>query len=159
MQPAPGVGQPARDEIVKPTPDDKFLKYNSMFLGTAMFSFGFLKFFEPFRTWFAIQITKSGLPRFSIPMAIAGEMSIGLGLLSAPYLGRCGGSKLYGPIVSAASAALIANMGGATYVHLHPDVPADVLPLKIKPPVIPLLFMSLAAVNLFRLGRDNKRRS
>jgi len=143
---------------MKPTSDNKILKYNSMFLGSTIFLFGFLKFFDPFRTQFDVQITKSGLPRFSIPMGIAGEMAIGLSLLSAYCFGRKP-SNLSGPIVSAASAGLIANMGGATYVHLHPQVPANVLPLKIKPPFIPLFFMLLAAVNLFQLHRDNKRQS
>ncbi len=143
---------------MKPTSENKIVKYNSMFLGSTIFLFGFLKFFNPFRTWFDVQIAKSGLPRFSIPMGIAGEMSIGLSLLSASCLRRKS-SNLYGPIVSAASAALIANMGGATYVHLQPEVPANVLPLKIKPPFIPLFFMWLAAVNIFQLHRNSKRQS
>src|SRR5262245_66285681 len=42
-------------------------KYNSIFLGTVIFLFGFLKFFEPFKTWFHIQIANSGLPPLSIP--------------------------------------------------------------------------------------------
>ncbi|SPM27903.1 hypothetical protein BN1232_02351, partial [Mycobacterium terramassiliense] len=138
--------------------DNKVLRYNSMFLGSAMFLFGFLKLFEPFRTWFDVQITKSGLPRFSIPIGIAGEISIGLGLLSASGCTRKQ-SNLFSPIVFTASAGLIANMAGATYVHLHPEVPASVLPLKIKPPFIPLFFMFLAAVNLVQLGRANNRRS
>lgn len=141
-----------------PTSDNKILKYNSIFLGSTMFMFGFLKFFEPFRTWFDVQITKSGLPRLSIPMGITGEISIGLSLLSAACFGRKA-SNIFGPIASAASAALIANMGGATYVHVHPEVPAEVLPLKIKPPIIPLIFMLLAAVNLVQLRRDHWQRS
>lgn len=141
-----------------PTSDNKVLQYNSMFLGSAIFLFGFLKFFEPFRTWFDVQITKSGLPRLCIPMGIAGEISIGLSLLSAARFGR-GKPHLFGPIASAASAGLIANMGGATYVHVHPEVPADVLPLKIKPPLIPLVFMLLAAVNLVQLRRNRWLRS
>jgi len=143
---------------VKQTPDNKILKYNSVFLGTFMFSFGFLKLFEPFRTMFDVQITKSGLPRFSIPMGIAGEMSIGLGLLSASCF-RQKISNLFSPIVFVASAGLIVNMGIATCVHLQPEVPANVLPLGIKPPFIPLSVMFLAAVNLFQLHRGNKRQS
>ncbi|MEE3063301.1 MAG: hypothetical protein VYA67_04960 [Actinomycetota bacterium] len=131
----------------------RVLTYNSMFLGSTTFVFGVLKFFEPFRTWFDVQITKSGLPRLSIPVGIAGEISIGLALLSASWFRRKP-SNLFRPIVAGASAGLIANMAGATYVHLHPQVPANVLPLKIKPPVIPLLFMSLSAVNLFQLHRE-----
>lgn len=137
---------------------NKIVKYNSLFLGVFMFAFGFLKFFEPFSRWFDIQITKSGLPRFSIPLGKAGEMAIGLGLLSAPYL-RQRVPDLYDPIVFAASAGLAVNMGVATYVHVQPQVPANVLPLGIKPPFIPLFVMCLAGVNLYQLDRGNKRQS
>ncbi len=143
---------------MKPTAENKILKYNLLFLGTTVFLFGFLKFFEPFRTQFNVQITKSGLPRFSLPTGIAGEISIGLGLLSASCL-RQKPTNLFNLIVSVASAGLIATMGGATYVHLHPEVPANALPLRIKPPFIPLSYMFLATVNLFQLYRGNKRQS
>ena len=87
-------------------------------------------------------------------MGIIGEISIGLSLLSAFRLRRkC--SPLANPLTSAASAALMANMAGATYVHLHPEVPAEVLPLRIKPPFIPLLCMCLAAVNVIAVHRAN----
>jgi hypothetical protein len=141
---------------VKQTQETKILKYNSTFLGVFMFLFGFLKLFEPFRTMFDAQITKSGLPRFSIPLGKAGEMSIGLGLLLASSF-RSTIPNLYRPIVFAASAGLIVNMGIATYVHLTPEVPANVLPLGIKPPFIPLFVMLLAAMNLYQLYRDGKR--
>jgi hypothetical protein len=141
---------------VTQAPANKIVKYNSIFLGVFMFLFGFLKFFEPFNTWFDVQITKSGLPRVSIPLGKAGEMAIGLGLLSVPYF-RHKVPALYGPIVFAASAGLVVNMGVATYVHLQPEVPADVLPLGIKPPFIPLSVMCLAGVNLYQLYRDHKR--
>jgi hypothetical protein len=143
---------------VEQVADAKILRYNSVFLGVFMFLFGFLKLFEPFRTMFDTQITKSGLPRFSIQLGVVGEMSIGLGLLSAFYLGRRI-PKLFGPIVFLASTGLIANMGIATYVHLRPAVPANVLPLGIKPPFIPLFVMLLAAVNLLQIYRGYKRQS
>lgn len=123
-----------------------------------MFMFGFLKFFEPFRTWFDIQITKSGLPRFSIPLGKVGELAIGTGLLSAFFF-RQKIPNLYRPVTLAASAGLVANMGIATYVHLQPQVPANVLPLGIKPPFIPLSVMFLAIVNLYQLFRDDRRQS
>jgi len=137
------------------TPGNEILKYNSKFLGVLMFLFGFLKLFEPIRTMFDVQITKSGLPRVSIPLGVGGEMSIGLGLLSASC-SRQRISNLSGPIVFAASAGLIVNMGIATYVHLQPEVPAKVLPLGIKPPFIPLSVMFLAALNLFELYRSTE---
>jgi hypothetical protein len=128
--------------------ENKVLKYNSRFLGAVIFLFGFLKFFDPFHTWFHVQIAKSGLPPLAVPLGIAGEMSIGLGLLLASSF-RQRIKNLFAPIVASASAGLIVNMGVAIYVHLQPDVPANVLPLGIKPPFIPLVVMLLAGLNLF----------
>ena len=129
---------------------NKVLKYNSIFLGTAIFMFGFLKFFDPFKTWFHIQIAESGLPLFLIPLGMAGEMCIGLSLLLAIVF-RERIRSLFRPVLALASAALIVNMAVAIYVHLQPKVPAGVLPLGIKPPFIPLFFMLLAGLNLFQL--------
>lgn len=131
---------------------NRFLKCNSMFLGTAIFMFGFLKFFDPFKTWFHIQIAKSGLPPFSIPLGMAGEMSVGLSLLLATVFRERIGS-LFRPLVALASAGLIVNMAVAIYVHLQPEVPASVLPLGIRPPIIPLFFVLLAGLNLFQGAR------
>jgi len=141
---------------VNHTQDAKFLKYNSMFLGVFMFMFGFLKYFEPFRTMFDVQITRSDLPRLSIPLGKVGEMAIGFGLL-LPACFRHKIPNLYRPIVFVASAGLVVNMGIATYVHLQPNVPANVLPLGIKTPYIPLLVMFLAVVNLYHAYRGNSR--
>jgi len=88
-------------------------------------------------------------------MGKVGEMAIGLGLL-LPACFRQKFSNLHGPIVFAASAGLVVNMGIATYVHLQPEVPAKVLPLGIKTPFIPLFVMFLAAVNLYELYRGSK---
>ena len=121
-----------------------------------MFLFGVLKFVDPFKTWFHVQIAKSGLPPWSIPLGMAGEMSIGLGLfLAAVFRERIG--DLFGPVVVLASAALVVNMAVAIYVHMQPEVPASVLPLGIKPPLIPLVFMLLAGWNLFELHRARER--
>lgn len=138
--------------------DDRVLAYNSMFLGVFMLLFGFLKFFEPFRTMFDVQIAKSDLPPISIPFGKVAEMAIGLGLL-LPACFRQKIVDLYGPVVFAASAGLVVNMAVATYVHLQPDVPASVLPLGIKPPFIPLFVMVLAALNLYRLFGASRSRS
>src|SRR5262245_30975804 len=135
--------------------ENKVVKYNSRFLGTVIFLFGFLKFFDPFQTWFHIQIAKSGLPPLAVPLGMAGEISIGLSLLLASSF-RQRMKSLFTPIVASASAGLIVNMAVAIYVHLQPDVPARVLPLGIKPPFIPLAFMLLAGLNLFQLLRTHE---
>lgn len=127
---------------------NRVLKYNQLFLGTAIFLFGFVKFFDPFKTWFHVQIVSSGLRPFLIPLGMAGEMCIGLSLLVATVFTKRIRS-LSRPVVGLASAGLIVNMAVATYVHLQPGVPASVLPLGIKPPLIPLSFMLLAGLNLF----------
>ena len=36
----------------------------------------------------------------------------------------------------------------AIYMHLHPDVPAEILPFGIKPPVIPLIYIALVVANV-----------
>jgi len=128
----------------------KLLKYNSTFLGTAILTFGFLKLFDPFNTWFHVQIARSGLPPLSIPLGMAGEMSIGLSLLFATAF-RERIRTLFRPVVALASAGLIVMMAVAVYVHLQPEVPASVLPLGVKPPLMPLAFMVLAVVNLVQL--------
>jgi hypothetical protein len=117
--------------------------------------FGFLKFFEPFHTWFHIQIVKSGLLLLGIPLGIIAEISIGLSLLLASSF-RQRIKSLFTPIVALASAGLIVNMSVAIYVHLQPEVPANVLPLGIKPPFIPLVFVLLAGLNLYQLFRTNE---
>ena len=129
---------------------NKILKYNSLFLGTVLFMFGVMKFFDPINTWFRVQISKSGLPPLSIPIGIASEISIGLSLLLASFFREKIGS-LFSTIVSLASAGLIFSMAVAIYVHLQPEVPANVLPLGIKPPFMPLIVMLLAVLNLFEL--------
>jgi hypothetical protein len=91
-----------KERAMRNPSENKIVKYNSWFLGTVIFLFGFLKFFDPFRTWFHIQIAKSGLPPLAVPLGMAGEMSIGLSLLLVsafrqrikglcPSAGRCAG--------------------------------------------------------------------
>ena len=140
---------------MKNTSENKVVTYNSRFLGTVIFMFGLLKFFEPFHTWFHIQIAKSGLPPLGVPLGIAGEISIGLSLLLASSF-RQKIKSLSRPILALASAGLIVTMAVAIYVHLQPEVPSNVLPLGIKPPFIPLAFALLAGLNLLQLFRTNE---
>ena len=43
-------------------------------LGASIFLFGFLKLFDPFHTWFQVQIENSGLPGASFVLGITGEI-------------------------------------------------------------------------------------
>ncbi|MEI9939224.1 MAG: hypothetical protein WDO69_18545 [Pseudomonadota bacterium] len=121
-------------------------------LGVTMFMFGFLKFFEPFHSWFQVQIANSHLPAPSFAMGIAGELSIGTAfIVSVAARARLG--RYRQKLVVATCLGLILNMCVATYVHLQPSVPAGVLPLGIKPPIIPLSFLALAVWELVLVTR------
>jgi hypothetical protein len=49
---------------------------------------------------------------------------------------------------------LVVQMVTAIYVHLQPEVPASVLPLGIKPPVIPGVVLLLALLTAFAALKD-----
>jgi len=123
-----------------------------MFLGATIFLFGFLKFFDPFHSWFEAQIANSGLPAPSFTMGIAGEMGTGLALLGS-FFARRQLVDVRHVISAGACLSLVVMMCVATYVHLQPGVPVAVLPLGIKPPVIPLSFLMLAAGDLVMHAR------
>ncbi|MEO7033552.1 MAG: hypothetical protein ABI548_06730 [Polyangiaceae bacterium] len=123
-----------------------------LFLGAVIFLFGFLKLFDPFHSWFEVQVANSGLPAPSFVMGIAGEIGTGLALLGSFFARRRLGDVRHA-LSAGACLLLIVQMCVATYVHLQPNVPAAVLPLGIKPPVIPLSFMMLAAGDLVMHAR------
>lgn len=126
----------------------KRLKWLSIVLGVWMFLFGFLKLFHPISDWFDAQIKYSGLPSISIPLGIATEMLVGL-LFLIPWISGVFSLQSRRNFNVIASLILISQMLVATYVHLQPNVPAGVLPLGIKPPIIPLTVLVLAAWNGF----------
>jgi len=118
---------------------------------------GSVKFFEPFTTMFANQIALSGLPFPSLSNFAGqfGEISTGIALLTLLVLG-----KKLAPVI-ANKAFYLANlliafiMVVAIYVHLHPDVPAETLPLGTKPPYLTVFILFLAGLNIY-LHRKNQ---
>ena len=127
----------------------------SLFLGVLMFMFGFLKFFQPFHGWFDIQIQQSHLPHEAILAGKLMEMVTG-SLFLLPWLRRSLTTKGRHQLLLIACSILVAQMSVAIYVHLQPQVPASVLPLGIKPPVIPvvvLLFGLLTAIAVWKERR------
>jgi hypothetical protein len=125
----------------------------SLFLGVLMFMFGFLKFFQPFHGWFEIQIQQSHLPHEAILAGKLGEMVSGCLFLLA-WLRRSLDVKSRDQLLLIACSMLVAQMGTAIYVHLQPQVPASVLPLGIKPPVIPFVVLLLALLTGFAVWKD-----
>ena len=120
----------------------------SLFLGILMSLFGFLKFFQPIRGWFDVQIQQSHLPHEAILAGKLGEMVTGI-LFLLPWLLRSLTAKSGDLLFLLASSMLVVQMCVAIYVQLQPGVPASVLPLGIKTPVIPGFVLLLALLTAF----------
>ena len=137
----------------------KAIKLISWFLGIAMFMFGILKVVIPtINGWYSVQMTNSGLGKY-IPMwiGITGEIVVGLAFITSLAIDKNLTNKIVRIIIQLASATIIPMMATAIYVHLQPNVPAEVLPLKIKPPFIPVFFMLLALANIYLIQRQIKK--
>ena len=130
-------------------------KVLSPFLGILMFMFGFLKFFLPFRGWFEIQIQQSHLPHESILAGKLTEMLTGC-LFLLPWVWRSLTAKSREQILLIACLILSTQMGVAIYVHLQPGVPASVLPLGIKTPVIPVFVLLLGLLTAFGAWKQRR---
>ena len=128
------------------------LKVLTLLLGILMFMFGFLKFFHPFDGWFNIQVQQSHLPHAAVLAGKFGEMLTG-GLFLLPWLRKQLAAPTRNVLFLTASVFLVVQMVVAIYVHLQPQVPASVLPLGIKPPVIPGLTLFLGLLTAFYAGR------
>ena len=117
-----------------------------------MFMFGFLKFFQPIRGWFDLQIQQSHLPHEAILAGKLGEMVTGC-LFLLPWLRRSLTAKNRDQLLLIACLMLFTQMVVAIYVHLQPEVPASVLPLGFKPPVIPGFVLLLALLTAFAVWK------
>ena len=126
----------------------------SWFLGISMFMVGALKFVNPFKGWYTLQVEKSGLGDFSYVMGILGEIAVGIILVFALLQKDKLSIKVFNQLVVAASVVIVIMMATGMYVHFHPEVPAEVLPLKIKPPYIPGMFLLLALGNIYLTKRQ-----
>lgn len=130
------------------------IKILSISLGIVSLAFGLLKFVSPFGDWYTAQIETSGLPHFAHTLGIIGELLTAIFFL-LPFLISLE-KKQKRLFLILANISLIFMMAVATGIHLIPEVPASVLPLKIKPPIIPLMFLSLAIINLKNVVKQYK---
>lgn len=126
-------------------------KFLALALGGTILVMGLLKMLvSPFRDWYAAQIATSGLPTLARPFGSLAEIAVAA-LFLAPWVAPVKFRARRRDLWILASAGLAGIMLAAAYVHLQPGVPADVLPLKYKPPVIPLAVLLVATGNLYRL--------
>ncbi len=96
-----------------------------------------------------MQITASELPFPSYWLGQLGEILIGVSFLLVLFLRKKISPIHVNRILYLTSAAYIIMVSVIFYVHFHPNVPAEVLPLGIKPPFLPGMFLVLAALNLY----------
>lgn len=127
----------------------------SLFLGLLMLTFGLLKVVNPtIDGWFHVQIQQSHLPHSAILMGKLGEIMTGF-LFLLPWFGSWQ-AKWADRILLIACSGLFFEMLVAIYVHLQPAVPAEVLPLGIKPPVIPLCVALLDVMVAIPAWKDSR---
>jgi hypothetical protein len=120
-----------------------------------MLTFGLLKSLSPtIDGWFHVQILQSHLPHSAILMGKLAEITTGILFLLSWF--RPWQAKWAGRILLIACSSLFVEMLVATYVHLQPGVPAEVLPLGIKPPVIPLFVLLLGVMVAIPAWKDSQ---
>ena len=127
----------------------------SLVLGSLMFTFGLLKFVNPtIDGWFHVQIQQSHLPHSAILMGKTAEIVTGILFLLPRFWPWP--TKWEGRILLLACSSLALEMLVAVYVHLQPGVPPEVLPLGIKPPVIPLFVLFLGGMVAIPAWKDSR---
>jgi hypothetical protein len=131
------------------------IRYLSLLLGFWMFLFGFLKFFAPFNGWFDTQIQQSHLPHAAILAGKVSEMITGV-LFLLPWVMKPSQAKSRDPLLLLACLILLSQMVVAIYVHLQPGVPARVLPLGIKAPIIPATVLILDLITAFAILKQRR---
>jgi cytochrome c oxidase subunit IV len=114
-----------------------------------MFVFGTLKLVNPISGWFHTQLITSGIGDAMFPFGVGNEILTGLILLVTLLIKDKLRARPYMALIILGSCMVVGTMIVAVYVHLQPNVPASVLPLGIKPPVIPISVLVLAVVNIF----------
>ena len=131
----------------------KSLKIRSWILGVFMFMFGTLKLaIHTIGGWFHTQLITSGIGDFAWPFGVGTEIIAGLILLGALIFEDKMSARRFFTFIISGSFLVVGTMIVAVYVHLQPNVPANVLPLGIKPPVIPVSVLILAASDMVLSG-------
>lgn len=128
-------------------------------LGGFLVMGGTAKFFPPFASMFAAQIELSGLP-FPVLSSFAGqlgEITAGLLYLLVLFEGKLISSKIANLALNGATFLTMIIMSVAVYVHLSPNVPAEVLPLQSKPPMLTIVVMIISLLVWFYNKGNNKR--
>lgn len=135
----------------------KSVKIITGILGFFMLIPGLAKFGEPFKTFIYKHLTIIGFPFPELMQYVVKFSEVGVGLLliylafRADSLSASKRNKLF--YLGNLTVAIM--MFVAIYVHLHPDVPAEILPMEFKPPLMPIGYLVLVFVNLYVHKKSN----
>ncbi|MFC5623107.1 hypothetical protein [Algoriphagus winogradskyi] len=129
----------------------KSVRIISGILGVIVLLPGVGKFMEPFKTLVNQQLVLSAIPfpdqmQFFVKFS---QLTVGLVLIYLSFYGNELKLRMRETTFYLANMTVILMMLVASYVHLHPNVPAAVLPLGIKPPLIPIAYLILVFFNLY----------
>lgn len=136
----------------------KSVKILTGILGFIMLIPGLAKFGEPFKTFINKHLDIIGFPLPDIMQHVVkfSEIGIGLAMLFLAFKGSSLSDSLRNQVFYLGNLTIIIMMIVAVYTHLHPDVPADVLPMEFKPPVMPIAYIALVVLNLYLYRKANK---
>ena len=129
----------------------KTVKVITGVLGFLMLMAGSAKFTEPFNFFIYKQLSLSGFPFPEIMQYVVkmSEVGLGLALLYITFMGGRLSAGLRNKIFNLCHLTVAIMMIVAIYVHLHPNVPAEILPMEIKPPFMPIFFLLIISANFF----------
>lgn len=130
----------------KASKGNKIQTFAIALLGGFMILGGTAKFFQPFATMFTSQIELSSLPlpKLAIFAGQMGEITAGIMYLLLLTKGKFISVKLSEMVLNGATLLTVVIMTVAVYVHLSPNVPAEVLPFQSKPPVLTVIVMLIS---------------
>lgn len=117
---------------------------------------GIAKFIQPFKTFIYEHLSIIGFPFPGLMQYVVkiSQISVGLMLIYLAFKGNSLRPYLKKQLFYFSNITVIVMMLVAIYTHLHPVVPARILPMEFKPPVIPILYIILTLINIY-LFRKN----
>lgn len=137
----------------------KSVKIITGILGFIMLMPGLAKFREPFKTFIYKHLTLIDFPLPELMQYVVkfSEIGVGLAMLFLAFKGNSIGRPVREKLFYLGNLTIFLMMIVAVYTHLHPDVPADVLPMGFKPPIMPISYIILVIVNvlLFRKSTNS----
>ena len=135
------------------------IKIITGFLGIGMLLPGLAKFTEPFKTFIYKQLELTGIPFPEVMQHVVklSEVAIGLTLIYIAFLGNKLSTAFRNKIFYLANSIIIVMMIVAIYVHLHPNVPAEILPLESKPPIMAVAYILLVVLNTYLYRKQSKQ--